>query len=367
MVYLDNAASTPISYEVRNKLNECLDIFGNPSSLHNEGIKAKELINASKSIISKSINCLESELYFTTGATMSNNIVLQGFKGNCIVSAIEHEDIQLIANAYNMSRIPVDTEGRIVITELKHIINDTIEWSSSDEPILVCIQAANSEIGTIQDIEAISKLVHSYPNVYLYMDVTQYIPHYPIDVKRMGIDAFGMSGQKIGCIKGTGLLYLSERVKGLIKPLIYGAQGLIGGTENVPGIACMGEAFKWLKYDHTATILELRNLMIDGLNGELIGSRRDRLPNNVNMLFDNVDSQSLVIMLNEKGICCSAGSACSSGNAEPSATLLALGLSPKQANSCVRFTLGEMNTKEEIMNVIPIINDTVDFLRGFNE
>lgn len=358
MIYLDNAASTPLLPEVMVDLCRNLDTFGNPSSIHSEGAKAKQLILDAKDKVSRKLYCNRDELFFTTGATMSNNIILQGFNGVKCVSEIEHEDIQMLADKFHYTKIPVDNKGRINIEELKVIANNLYESRCN---VLFSVQMANSEIGVIQDIETISDIIHSYPDFYLHTDATQYIPYFECDVQALKIDALSMSGQKIGCIKGTGLLYISEKLQSLISPLIYGKQGLIGGTENVLGISCLGEAFNCLDYDNKQTIL-LRNQLIVGLNGKLVGDIDYRLPNNVCMLFDDVDAQSLVMMLNEYGICCSAGSACSSGDSEPSTTLLSIGLTSKQANNCVRFTLGKETNSFDINYTIETVNKTVSFL-----
>lgn len=355
MIYLDYAASTPVLPEVKVKLYLNLNTYGNPSSLHNEGYKSKELIDEAKNIIANKLSVHTDELYFTSGATMSNNLIIQGFKGDVIYSTIEHEDIQLIAKYNNFQQVSVDRNGYIDLDDLR----DTIAFC--DRPTLVTIQAANSEIGTIQNIEEISKIVHSFPNTFLHMDMTQYIPYFEVNAQNLKIDSLSMSGQKIGCIKGTGLLYISNDLKPYIKSLIYGEQGLIGGTENVLGIACLGEAFECLDYDNTH-IQCLRDEMINRLNGKLIGSNDNRLPNNICMYFENVSSTTLVMMLNEYNICASSGSACSSNSDEPSKTLTAIGLTPEESDCCVRFTVGKNNTKEEIDYVIETTNKLVSFL-----
>lgn len=352
-IYLDNAASTPILPQVKSKLLETLDIFGNPSSLHSEGQKAKSIINESKEIIAARLNCDTDELFFTSGATMSNNLILQGYKGKVITTPIEHEDIIMMAKEFGWSMLDVDQSGLI--------INNQCDSNAS----LFSIQMANSEIGTIQDIKHLSETIHSYSEYnFLHTDATQYIPYYPVDVKRFGIDALSMSGQKIGCIKGIGILYISKRLQRFIRPVIYGKQGLIGGTENVLGIACLGEAFKCLDYkDDIKEMIRLRDKLIQQLDGELIGSVDKRLPNNACMCFEGVPAESIVMMLSEFGICCSAGSACSSNDNEPSATLLAIGFNKEKANSCVRFTLNKNTTEEEIDHVIEMTNNTVSMFR----
>lgn len=351
MIYLDYAASTPILPEVKQKLINTLDIYGNPSSIHDEGIKARKIVDEAKDIVAQKINCTSEEVYFTSGATMSNSVLLKGFKGGVLCSAIEHDDI-LMMNKH--PKIPVDKYGLVDLDALDDYLKRV------NIPILVSIQMANSEIGTIQDIKKISKIIHSY-GAFLHTDATQYIPHYPIDVKAMGIDALSMSGQKIGCIKGSGLLYVSNELLSYVNSVIYGKQGLIGGTENVPGIACLGEAFKELYYNKEET--RLRDMLIDGLNGDLIGSKEHRLPNNVCMCFEGIDAQTIVTLLNDREIYCSAGSACSSGSTEPSSTLRAIGLDDNCLNSCVRFTLGKNTTENEILKTIDEVNSIVGLLR----
>lgn len=356
MIYLDNAASTPLSDAIKNKLLTVLDIYGNPSSIHKEGVKSKELIYEAKNKIARKLNCNPDELYFTSGATMSNNIILQGFTdGSVAVSEIEHEDILMLANILSFNKLKVSNEGLVKLHD--YDIKDDCLYS---------IQMANSEIGTIQDIKELSKIIHTKKNAFLHVDATQYIPYFEVDVKKLGIDALSMSGQKINCLKGTGLLFISDRLQPRIKPLIYGKQGLVGGTENVLGISCLGEAFDNLNYNNE-NMIKLRDKLISGLDGELIGSKDKRIPNNVCMKFDNVDAKSLVMLLSEYDVCCSAGSACSSGDSEPSSTLLSIGLTPKEADSCVRFTLSKNTTEEEINTVIDYTNKLIDILKDLNE
>lgn len=359
MIYLDNAASTPILPQVKSKLLSCLDIYGNPSSLHNEGAKAKQLINETKIIIAHKLHCSTDELYFTSGASMSNSLVLQGFQGNLLYSAIEHEDIQLLGKDNLGYIIPVNADGTVNLEKL----NNLIKTFCANTSTIISIQAANSEIGTIQDLQTISQIIHSYTNAYLHVDATQYIPYFELNAQKLNIDALSMSGQKIGCIKGMGLLYISDKLKPKIKPIIYGAQGLIGGTENVPGIVCLGEAFKYLDYSNNKRISQLRDKLVDGLNGTLVGPITNRLPNNACICFDGLDSTAVVMLLNEYGICASSGSACSSTSSEPSHVLKAIGLSDENANSCVRFTLSKNTTEEEIDKTIDITNRITGMLR----
>jgi len=369
MIYLDNAASTVPSEAVINKINEVVQAYGNPSSLHNIGMQARNYIIEARHIISEKMNCKENELYFTSGATMSNNVFIQGFlrkypNGRLIISAIEHNDIIMLADYLDsihgkgwVHRIRVTKHGQIDFVKLN---TSLIKLTKKKVPVLCCVQWANGECGTIQDMECISKLIHQYPNTYLYTDATQYVPYFKVDLDKYQIDGLGMSGQKINCIKGTGLLYIRNGVD--ISPIIFGEQGLIGGTENVVGIAALGVAFNELKYDNRE-LYEKRDYILKELSkcGMIIGSFKNRLPNNVCVYFDKYDGDYFVVMLNELGICASSGSACSSGNGEPSHVILAMGYSPKVANSCIRFTLSKDNTEKELHEVCEIVNEILNY------
>lgn len=350
--YFDTAASTKPSEAVIQTLNKSLEIYGNPSSIHNEGELASKLIYDATKIISEKINCEYSEIYYTSGASMSNSIFIQGFlrkhpDAKLVISAIEHNDIIEMANyLQDVYYVPVHSNGILDIEYLRSLLNEL-----DGDTVLCSIQMANGECGVIQDIYAISNIIHSHSNMYLHTDATQYVPHFPIDVKYMGIDAFSMSGQKINCIKGIGLLYIKDSVK--IDPIVFGEQGLIGGTENVSGIACLGTAFKELSYDNEDIYCK-RDYFINSLNREnIIGDLNHRLPNNV-YIKSTIDGESMVIFLNEFGICCSAGSACSFNGNKPSHVVLAMGYSESEANSCVRFTIDKNTSYEDIDYVVDI-------------
>lgn len=362
-MYLDYAASTPILPNVKDKLIEVLDYYGNPSSLHSDGQKAKKIIDDSSDIIANLLNCNPEEIYYTSGATMSNNLAIQGFikntDGVLITDKMEHDDILLLAKSLKrVFFVKCLNNGFINLTDL----NELLDYVTSiyNKPILVSIQSANSETGVIQNITKISEIVHRYPNAYFHTDATQYIPYYKEDVKKNNIDMLSMSGQKIGCIKGIGLLYVKNGVP--ISPIIYGDQGLIGGTENVFGICCLAEAFKSIKYD--LSIKEYRDYMIDKLDGKLIGNKEYRLPNNLLMLFRGVSSELMIDALDYYGISVSGGSACSTNTGEPSSTLLAMGMSKEDAKCCLRFTLPPYVSYKDIDEVCKIVNLNYKLLRG---
>lgn len=361
MIYLDNAASTKPSDKVIQALNEALQCYGNPSSLHDEGQKAQRLIMKAENIIRTKINADDKDaIVFTSGATMSNSIFIQGWlrrhpKGRLIISTVEHSDIMLLADylekhGTDVVRVHVDNCGAVDLSALEFAANCAYR---NHKPFLCSIQAANGECGTIQDIRLIGKIVHMYGGVF-HSDITQYLPYYSIDMSDKCFDAFSMSGQKIGSIKGTGLLYIRNGIK--IDPVIFGEQGLVGGTENVQGIACLGTAFNELEYDNNE-LIDKQMELIKGLipYGRLMGSAHRRLPNNVYWAFDKYDFESLVTLLDGFGIEVSAGAACSSG--KPSHVVMAMGESEDLARKCVRFSLSKDTTYEEIDETIRTIRE----------
>ena len=355
MIYMDTAASTMPSEAVIKCLKDNLDIYGNPSSLHSEGEKAHKLITNVTENIARTFNCCRDEIYYTSGATMSNNLFIQGFmkahkKAKLVISSIEHNDIIELADYIDKQkrfkyvfRVPVDHNGFLNIDCLEKLLKEL-----DGDCVLVCIQGANGECGTIQDIDRISRIVHSHEDMYLFSDMTQYVPYYKVDIQSLNLDGMSLSGQKIHCIKGVGLLYIKNGVQ--IDPLIFGEQGLIGGTENVLGIACLGTALSNIKYN-TKGLIEKRDYFIESLlektDTVLVGGRNNRLPNNI-YVKGSVNGESMVVMLSDFDICSSAGSACSSNGNKPSHVLLAMGYSPEDARKCVRFTIDENTTYEDI-------------------
>lgn len=353
MIYLDNAASTCPSPAVIQTLNDLIYVYGNPSSIHDSGREAFDLMISAKEDIKKNLNAKDNdELIFTSGATMSNNIFIQGFMNKypdaaLIVSEIEHKDIllladYLLAHGRDVYKIPVYQDGIICEGTLENIC---FQIKKNEKPFLCSIQSANGECGVIQDYAMISKIVHMYGGIY-HSDMTQYIPYYPIDLSY--VDAFSMSGQKINCIKGTGLLYIKNGIE--IDPIIFGEQGLVGGTENVLGIACLNVALNGLKRNNTK-ITTLRNKLFAELRpyGRILGSTKSRLPNNVYMSFD----RPMVSLLNNFGIMTSAGSACA--KVEPSHVILAMGYEEQTARNAVRFSLSETTTEDDIKNTVEAV------------
>lgn len=372
-MYLDYAASTPVRPEVLQEFNRvAVEEYANPSSEHYAGVLAKEEINYSKEKISRQLGCSADELYFTSGATMSNNVVIQGFvqrKGlNAFMcSAVEHNDIMMIADYLHGSvkdhyMLGVDDNGIIKLDELDDKLRKYAELGFS---VLVSIQVANSETGIIQPIAAISEIIHKYPNCYFHTDATQYIPYFQVNVKTLGIDALSMSGQKIGGLKGSGLLYLNNDLR--ITPIIIGEQGLIGGTYPTPLIVSLAKAFE-LNHSDNTDLYKKRDYLLDdllGLGAEIIGTTdlNERLPNNVCVRFSGVRGDTLMHLLSEQGIYISTGSACSSGSDKPSHVALAMGLSEQQAMEMVRITIGNATTYEDLDYVAKAIKGLLELIR----
>ena len=361
-IYLDNAASTPVRPRVLAKFVEIADsLYGNPSSKHIEGLDAYEEVSHTKEKISEFLSCASDEIYFTSGATMSNNILIQGMfrkhpETMLIISNVEHNDIMELYNwlPYTKRIVPVNKSGIIDLAILDNLINECKETGRYS---LVSVQLANSETGIIQPVWKISEIVHQHDKAFFHSDATQYIPYYPVNVNEMGIDALSMSGQKINGLKGSGVLYVRQALQENVSPIIFGEQGLIGGTPATPLISSLGEAFELLNYNnielkHKRDIL-LRYL--EDLGGVLVGTIENRLPNNIYIRFPGVGGMTLLNLLNDYGIYIGTGSACSTDSDKPSHVAMAYGLSPEEALECVRFTLSNENTYEEIEYVVKVI------------
>lgn len=358
MIYIDNAATTKPKREVVDVVVNCLtENWGNPSSLYKLGLDAKEIINKSRQTVAKFIGAHPSEIIFTSGACESNSHAICGYLKNndykLITTAVEHKSIINIAEEYKdrTTIIPVDKYGFVDIEQL--------EKSLDNKRHLVSIQYANNEIGTVQNMAEVSNLVHSHGCV-LHTDATQIIPDRKINVK--GIDMMSFSGQKFGAPKGIGILYVKRGIT--LSPIIYGSQenSRRGGTENVPYIAGIGAAINSIKYP-TA---KYRNYFVDKVlssidNCRLVGCpcNDSRLKNNASIYFDGVSGETIVLMLAQKGIYVSSGSACNSSSSNGSHVLEAIGI---KANNVVRFTF-DNNTKEEIDNVINELIKIITLLR----
>lgn len=369
-IYLDNAASTKVKPEVLEEFVRVAEqAYGNPSSEHSEGYFADNIIEFAKGKISAKLHCDNDDVYFTSGATMSNQLLIQGFYayhpyGMVVTTNVEHNDIMILMDnePWYKHILNVGKDGLINTDSLTAIL-DYITYKMS-VPTLVSIQMANSETGIIQPVQEISKIVKGYDNVFLHMDATQYIPHYPINMECWGIDAISMSGQKIGGIKGSGLLVVRQELRNNIKPIIYGEQGLIGGTPSTPLIASLGVAFGNINYDSSSVQNKRDKLLssLQDLGAVLVGSVENRLPNNIYCRFPGVNGLTLLHLLDERQIMIGTGSACSTDSDKPSHVAKAYGLTDEEAFECVRFTLSDEITDEDVDYVVNTIKSILKLL-----
>ena len=376
IIYLDNAATTRTLPEAVNAMLPWFsDHYGNASSIYRLGAESKKEITDVRELLAQSLNAGPKEIYFTAGGSESDNWALiaaaeaYADKGRHIItSRIEHHAIlhtcrYLEKRGYEITYVDVDEEGILKVDELKKAIRP--------DTILISIMFANNEIGTIQPIEEIGNIAHE-KGILFHTDAVQAYGHVPIDVKALHIDMLSASGHKLGGPKGIGFLYIRQGVK--IRSLIHGGaqeRGRRAGTENVPAVAGLGAAVK-IAFDNmderTEKISGLRDYLMERIEREiphcrLNGHRTKRLPNNVNYSFRFIEGESLLIMLDMKGICASSGSACTSGSLDPSHVLLAIGLPHEIAHGSLRLTLSEENTREEMDYVVDSLKEIVARLR----
>ncbi len=376
MIYLDNAATTQVRQEV---LDEMLPFFtefyGNPSSVYELARNTKKYIDISREKIAKTLGADLNEIYFTSGGTEADNWAIRGIceanktKGNHIITTnIEHHAVlhtceYLEKNGFEITYLPVDEFGIINLEDLKNAIRPTT--------ILITIMFANNEIGTLQPIEEIGKIASEH-KIPFHTDAVQAVGHVPIDVKKMNIDLLSLSGHKIYAPKGIGVLYIKKGIK--IKPLIYGGaqeRNRRAGTENVAGIIALSKAIELATDEmeiENERILKLRDKLINGIlesvpHSRLNGSAEKRLPGNVNISFEFIEGESLLLLLDMQGIFASSGSACTSGSLDPSHVLLAIGLPHEKAHGSLRLTIGKNNTESDIDKVIEVLPAIVTRLR----
>lgn len=379
LIYLDNAATTKTAPEVLEAmLPYFTEYYGNPSSVYSFASRNKDEITKQRDIIADALGAKGNEIYFTAGGSESDNWALKATaeayrdKGNHIITTkIEHHAIlhtaeYLEKNGFEVTYLDVDEDGVVDLEKLKAAIRP--------ETILISVMFANNEIGTIEPIKEIGAIAKEH-GILFHTDAVQAFGQLPINVDECQIDMLSASGHKLNGPKGIGFLYIRKGVK--IRSFVHGGaqeRRRRAGTENVPGIIGLGTAVKRAvktMQDRTAQEIELRNYMIDRIEKEipyakLNGHRTNRLPNNVNFSFRFVEGESLLIMLDMKGICASSGSACTSGSLDPSHVLLAIGLPHEIAHGSLRLTLSEETTKEEIDYVVDSLKEIVDKLRSMS-
>ena len=373
--YLDNAATTPLSVEMKEYLTSALNIFGNPSSAHSEGAKAKRLVEEVREKVSGFIKANSCEdVYFTSSGSASNTLGIQGYvlanKCNILCSPTVHKSIlktiDNLSQFYKVAtyELEVDSDGNINVGCIKQVL------SRSNEKWLVVAEYANSEIGTVQDIKTISGIVHEYGGK-LFVDCTGSISTIPLDVIGLDIDIATFSAHKIGSLKGVGVLYKKTDIAML--PLVFGSQeqGLFAGTENVLGILSLGKAIDLMNYNKTSHSRDFVWNDIKGIDGiSLVGSllNKNRLINNLYIFVKGVKGSDIAALMDDVyKIQISTGSACNNGSPSPSSTALAIGLSEEDANSCVRISFSGNETEDELKEFCKSFGTCIKMLRDLND
>ena len=377
--YFDNAATTPVRKEVLDKMLPFFsENYGNPSSVYEIGARSKTYINEARKKVADAIGCDPKELFFTSCGSEADNWAIKGAafanrkKGNHIItSAIEHHAVlhtlqYLEKQGFEVTYLPVNEFGEISLDDLKNAIKDTT--------ILITVMFANNEIGTIEPIEEIAKIAKEH-GILFHTDAVQAIGAVEIDVKKMGIDMLSMSAHKFNGPKGVGALYVRRGVK--IDNFVHGGgqeNGRRAGTENTPGIIGLAEAIEIATKnipEKAKKISELRDYAIAQIEKRipycrLNGHRTKRLCGNINFSFEFIEGESLLLMLDIKGVAASSGSACTSGSLDPSHVLLGIGLKHEIAHGSLRISLGYQNTKEEIDYLLDILPSIVQRLRDMS-
>ena len=379
MIYADNAATTKMSdAAIRAMVSQMNDSWGNPSSLYTHGQKAKESLENARERVAAVIGASPKEIIFTSGGSEADNQAIRSAaaigrkngKMHIVSSAFEHHAVlhtleALKKEGFEITLLDVHGDGLVVPAE--------VEAAIRDDTCLVTIMYANNEIGTIQPIREIGSICRG-KGVLFHTDAVQAVGHIPVNVEDDFIDLLSASAHKFHGPKGVGFLYARKGIR-LTNLIEGGAQerGKRAGTENVPGIAAMAVALEEAAgkmAQNAAHLTEMRDRLIAGLNeiphGALNGDQTHRLPGNVNFCFEGIEGESLLLLLDDKGICASSGSACTSGSLDPSHVLLAIGRVHDVAHGSLRLSIGEDITAEEIDYIVQSVKEVTAYLRGFS-
>ena len=375
MVYADNAATTKVSAQALEAMMPCLtESYGNPSSIYALGRDSKRMLESARGKVAKAIGALPEEIYFTSGGTESDNwavkaaVELRKDKGRHIItSAIEHPAINgcleyLQKQGCEVTYLPVDSLGQISLADLEAAIRD--------DTVLITIMTANNEIGTILPVAEIGAIANSR-GVLFHTDAVQAVGHIPLDVKAIGADMLSLSGHKLGTPRGIGALYVKKGLR--LPPLLHGGgqeRGKRSGTENTAGILALAAAIEHAVAGldvNVPKVTAMRDKLIDGLlkipRSHLTGDPVNRLPGIASFTFECLEGESMVLLLDQNGICGSSGSACSSGSLDPSHVLLAIGLPHEIAHGSLRLSINENNTDEEIDYILETVPGVIARLR----
>ncbi|MDI6642039.1 MAG: cysteine desulfurase NifS [Elusimicrobiota bacterium] len=388
-IYIDYNSTTPLHPEALKAMLPYLqDVYGNPSSIHWYGQQAHKALEDAREKVAKLISADPSEIVFTSGGTESNNFAIKGvtsalkkFGNHIITSQIEHHAVlnpceYLKNEGFKVSFISVDKYGIVDLDELKKSI--------TDDTILVTIMYANNEVGTIQPIGEIGKIISEInkrrvesgkQKIYFHTDAVQCVGKIPVDVKLLSVDLLSLSAHKIYGPKGIGALYIRKGTK--IQPIIHGGhheKNRRAGTENLPGIVGFGKACEIAQNNmekESQHLTKLRDKLWDGISKKIEfvhmnGHPQQRLPNTLNVSFEFIEGESLLLNLDLKGIAASTGSACTSRTLEPSHVLTAMGVNPAVAQSSIRFSLGMYNTEKDIDYILEVLPEIVNRLRAMS-
>ena len=377
-VYVDNAATTQVDPAVAEKVGPCFtSVFGNASSIHEAGRKAKELLDTAREQVATALGAETSEIYFTAGGSESDNWAIKGVahkyakKGKHLITTnIEHHAVlhsmkSLEKEGFEVTYLPVDSEGFVTAEQVEKAIRP--------DTIMVSVMFANNEIGSVEPIAEIGEVCKKH-GIIFHTDAVQAVAHVAIDVKAMNIDMLSLSGHKFNAPKGVGALYIRKGIT--IPNLIDGGQqerGKRAGTENIPAIVGMGYAIEVAIKELDERMGHVRK-MRDRLRDELmrrvpyakLNTPENSLPGTLNISFEYIEGESILLMLDMNGICASSGSACTSGSLDPSHVLLAIGLPHEVAHGSVRMSLDHNNTEEEVDYIINTLPKIIQRLRDMS-
>lgn len=379
-IYADNAATTKISQTAMKAMISAMEnSYGNPSSIHQIGMGANDALQTAREQIARCLGCMPKEIFFTSGGTESDNqaivsAAMLGAKKNkrhIISTAFEHHAVlhtlrRLKEQGFEIQLLDVGAEGNITAAQVEEAIRP--------DTCLVTVMFANNEIGSVLPIAEIGEACRAH-GVLFHTDAVQAAGHIPVNVKKQNIDMLSLSAHKFHGPRGIGALYVKRGIE--LTSLMEGGgqeRGKRPGTENLPAIMGMAAALKeecTLMEQNEAKVIAMRDRLIQGLSqipySILNGSREKRLPGNVNFCFEGVSGESLLLLLDSRGICASSGSACASGALDPSPVLLSLGLAPEIAQGSLRISLDISNTEEEIDYMLEVIPQVVEQLRGMSD
>jgi cysteine desulfurase len=371
---MDYNATTPVREEVGREFARIVrDCFGNPSSLHLPGRKAKMLMDSSREKVAEAVGARRTEIVFTSGGSESVNLAIKGAalkreKGHLITSAVEHPCVLetcrfLEKSGFEVTYLPVDSDGRVGLA--------AIEGAIREDTFLISIMWANNETGVLQRVDKIGEMARSH-GILFHTDAVQVLGKLTVDVESFPVDLLSISGHKVYAPKGIGALFVRRGTA--LEPLIHGGgqeKSLRSGTENLPGIAAMAEACHLASQEissESARVQELRESMEERILAEVAGAwingrKKDRLPNTTNVTFPGAEGEAVVIGLDEVEISASSASACAAGHTDPSEVLLAMGLSREEAEATIRLSLGKYSTADHINRLMAVLPGIVKRLR----